>query len=149
MYLINHYLYTISSGGFLGNTPVPNKAVLNTTNAASGPGSLGEEAETTCPALHGRAPTFLLVDFYDYGSGSVFEVAAKLNGVTFEPKSYPPVNGTDGPSSTSTTGGTSSNSTGNAGFAQGSMMATGILPTTVVGTAVLMVCAFIGSLVAI
>lgn len=30
-----------------------------------------------------RPPNFLLVDFYDAGNGSVFEVAAKANGVTY------------------------------------------------------------------
>lgn len=107
MYLINHYLYT-TSNLFGGSTPVPNKAQLNTTNAASGAGSLGEEALETCPALHGRGPTFLLVDFYEWGSGSVFEVAAKLNGVEYVPKAIAPVNGTDGASST----GSSSSSSG-------------------------------------
>ncbi|KAG8906086.1 hypothetical protein FRB99_007610 [Tulasnella sp. 403] len=100
MYLINHYLYTTSSL-FGGSTPVPNKAALNVTNAVSGPGSLGEEAGTTCIALHGRAPTFLLVDFYEYGQGSVFQVAATHNNVTYVPKAIAAVNGTDnaGPSS--------------------------------------------------
>ncbi|KAG8938537.1 hypothetical protein FRC00_014715 [Tulasnella sp. 408] len=109
MYLINHYLYT-TSNLFGGSTPVPNKAQLNTTNAASGAGSLGEEALETCPALHGRGPTFLLVDFYEWGSGSVFEVAAKLNGIDYVPKAIAPVNGTDGATST---GSTSSSGTKN------------------------------------
>jgi hypothetical protein len=30
-----------------------------------------------------RPPTWLLVDFYDVGKGSVFEVAAKANGVDY------------------------------------------------------------------
>jgi len=30
-----------------------------------------------------RPPTWLLVDYYDFGDGSVFEVAAKANGVTY------------------------------------------------------------------
>jgi hypothetical protein len=30
-----------------------------------------------------RPPTWLLVDFYDVGQGSVFEVAAKANGVDY------------------------------------------------------------------
>lgn len=30
-----------------------------------------------------RPPTWLLVDYYDVGDGSVFEVAAKANGVTY------------------------------------------------------------------
>ena len=31
----------------------------------------------------GRPPSFLLVDFYDVGDGSVFEVAARANGVKY------------------------------------------------------------------
>jgi hypothetical protein len=34
-------------------------------------------------AMWGRYPNFLLVDFYDSGNGSVFEVAAKANNVTY------------------------------------------------------------------
>jgi hypothetical protein len=33
--------------------------------------------------MWGRYPNFLLVDFYDAGNGSVFEVAAKANNVTY------------------------------------------------------------------
>jgi len=108
MYLINHYLLTISTL-FGGSTPEPDKAALPVTNAASGDGSLGEDAEITCPALHARPPTFLLVDFYDWGGGSVFEVAATLNGVQYVAKAIAPQNGTDG------TTGTPSSSTSNGG----------------------------------
>lgn len=31
-----------------------------------------------------RAPNFLLVDYYNVGSGSVFEVAARYNNVTYD-----------------------------------------------------------------
>jgi hypothetical protein len=35
--------------------------------------------------MHGRPPNFLLVDYYNMGSfnGSVFEVAARANNVTY------------------------------------------------------------------
>ena len=36
-------------------------------------------------AIWGRPPNFLLVDFYDVGNGSVFDVAAKANGVDYVP----------------------------------------------------------------
>lgn len=36
--------------------------------------------------MWGRPPNFLLVDFYDAGKGSVFEVAAKANNVTYTGK---------------------------------------------------------------
>jgi len=34
-------------------------------------------------ATYNRPPNFLLVDYYNVGSGSVFEVAAKYNNVTY------------------------------------------------------------------
>lgn len=36
--------------------------------------------------MWGRYPNFLLVDFYDAGKGSAFEVAAKANNVTYSGK---------------------------------------------------------------
>lgn len=56
MYLINHFLDT----SFLGS-PIPDINAANVTNAASGPGSLGEEV-STCASLYGRNPNFMLVD---------------------------------------------------------------------------------------
>ena len=38
---------------------------------------------TCLTADWGRAPNFLLVDYYNNGSGSVFEVAARYNKVTY------------------------------------------------------------------
>jgi len=138
MYLINHYLYT-ESELFGGETPVPDKAALPVTNAVSGAGSLGEEAGTTCIALHGRAPTFLLVDFYDWGQGSVFQVAANLNGVQYQAKSIAAQNGTDASSSSS---GSTTSSTKNAGD-QGVVMRSSAWTAAVV-----VACAALGSLVA-
>lgn len=138
MYLINHYLYTQSTL-FGGSTPVPDKSALLTTNGVSGPGSLGEEAEVTCPPLHGRAPTFLLVDFYDWGQGSVFEVAATLNGVQYQAKSIAAQNGTDSASSSSNGGAVS---TKNGAEALTRVTSPGW--TAVVGVG----CALVGSLVA-
>ncbi|KAH6916938.1 PLC-like phosphodiesterase [Coprinopsis sp. MPI-PUGE-AT-0042] len=79
LFLINHFLDKL----FLGNA-VPDIDKLPQTNAASGFGSLGAHVET-CVGAHGRAPNFLLVDFYEYGGGSVFQVAASINGVPYEP----------------------------------------------------------------
>ncbi|MCJ1379064.1 hypothetical protein MMC17_002164 [Xylographa soralifera] len=79
MYLANHNLNTPLN--LLGNTIlVPDTALLNETNAASGYGSLGLSANN-CAATWGRPPNFLLVDYYNIGNGSVFDVAAQLNGV--------------------------------------------------------------------
>ncbi|KAI0686075.1 PLC-like phosphodiesterase [Cytidiella melzeri] len=80
MYLINHFL---DSSGFLG-VPTPDIADAATTNGVTGVGSLGQQVET-CAAQYGRDPNFLLVDFYEYGGGSVFQVAATANGVSYDP----------------------------------------------------------------
>ncbi|KAF8665457.1 hypothetical protein AX16_000475 [Volvariella volvacea WC 439] len=79
LFLINHFLDRLVLG-----QPVPDIDRANITNAATGFGSLGTHVET-CVATHGRAPNFLLVDFYEYGGGSVFQVAADINGVPYAP----------------------------------------------------------------
>ena len=83
MYMANHNLNTeiaIAGTSFL----VPTTALLNQTNALNGTGSLGLMANH-CVASWGRPPNFLLVDYYNEGSfpGSVFEVAAEMNNVTY------------------------------------------------------------------
>jgi len=85
MYLINHFLDEDTSVLGAGTTTQPAKDKLNVTNAATGDGSLGFEIQN-CVAQHGVPPNYMLVDFYEYGGGSVFDVAASLNGVS------PPVN---------------------------------------------------------
>jgi len=79
MFLINHFLDTLLFG-----QPTPDIAALNQTNAANGTGSLGTQVNT-CLTTQGRPPNFLLVDYYEFGGGSVFEVAATINGVTYSP----------------------------------------------------------------
>jgi len=79
MYLINHFLDTLLLG-----QPVPDPSQANQTNAVSGTNSLGEQFDL-CASQYGRNPNFMLVDFYEYGGGSVFEVAAMANGVTYSP----------------------------------------------------------------
>jgi len=79
MYLINHFLDKLLLG-----QPVPYVEKANVTNAATGAGSLGTQV-ATCVAAYGRPPNFMLVDFYEYGGGSVFQVAASINGVTYSP----------------------------------------------------------------
>ncbi|KAJ3895528.1 PLC-like phosphodiesterase [Lentinula edodes] len=80
MFLINHFLDQLILG-----EPVPDSAQANETNAVSGTGSLGAQV-ATCQSVMGRPPNFMLVDFYEYGNGSVFEVAAAANGVTYTAK---------------------------------------------------------------
>lgn len=84
LYTINHFLDM--DVNIIASTVAPNKGALNTTNAANGTGSLGLQA-SQCGAEYGRYPNFMLVDFYEYGGGSVFQVAATLNGVTYSPSS--------------------------------------------------------------
>lgn len=79
MALINHFLDMIVLG-----QPAPDVDKANITNAATGAGSLGAHVDT-CIALNTRPPNFMLVDFYEYGGGSVFQVAATINGVTYSP----------------------------------------------------------------
>ncbi|KAJ6503304.1 PLC-like phosphodiesterase [Mycena vitilis] len=107
MYLINHFLDTV----VLGN-PVPDVAAANVTNAVTGNNSLGDQVNT-CTSSNGRAPNYLLVDFYEYGGGSVFQVAANINGVTYSPTSpiATPLPTTS--SSTSSSGGGSSSNSNN------------------------------------
>ncbi|KZO90210.1 PLC-like phosphodiesterase, partial [Calocera viscosa TUFC12733] len=83
LYTINHFLDTAGSIGSIAFS-TPDKSALGTTNAVSGPGSLGAQAEE-CLAEYSRAPNFMLVDFYEVGAGSVFEVAAGINGVPYAP----------------------------------------------------------------
>jgi len=79
MYLINHFLDTLILG-----QPVPFVAQADLTNAATGTNSLGAQVDV-CLASNPRPPNFMLVDFYEFGGGSVFQVAADLNGVTYAP----------------------------------------------------------------
>ncbi len=84
LYLTNHNLNVEVS--LLGaSILVPATSLINQTNNATGYGSLGAAA-LTCLAQWGRPPNVLNVDYYNYGSppGSVFEVAAQMNNVTYD-----------------------------------------------------------------
>ncbi|EGS18576.1 phosphoric diester hydrolase-like protein [Thermochaetoides thermophila DSM 1495] len=83
LYLMNHNLNVEVS--LLGQTVlVPAVSKLNETNAVEGEGSLGSAAQN-CTRDWGRPPNVLNVDYYNFGNypGSVFEVAAKMNNVTW------------------------------------------------------------------
>ncbi|EME44789.1 hypothetical protein DOTSEDRAFT_152827 [Dothistroma septosporum NZE10] len=90
MYLANHNLNTaidLSSIGIdTSDVLVPNTADINQTNGQQNEyGRLGE-MNTNCTETWGHPPNWLLVDYYNYGSpepGSVFQVAASANGVTY------------------------------------------------------------------
>ncbi|KAJ9156725.1 PLC-like phosphodiesterase [Pleurostoma richardsiae] len=82
--LINHNLNVEVS--ILGTSLlIPAITQLNVTNNVSGTGSLGLSANN-CRSTYDRAPNFLNVDYYNYGGfpGSVFEVAALMNNVTYD-----------------------------------------------------------------
>jgi hypothetical protein len=81
LYMINHNLnFDIN---ILGNSLlVPNIPLLNVTNDATGEGSLGASA-LNCTEEWNNPPKFLNVDYYNVGNGSVFEVQAKMNNVTY------------------------------------------------------------------
>ncbi|EGE06742.1 hypothetical protein TEQG_05737 [Trichophyton equinum CBS 127.97] len=86
MYMANHNLnLEISIAG--ATILVPNTVLLNETNAVSGFGSMGAMAGN-CTEKWNRPPNLLLVDYYNVGNvnGSVFQVAAKLNNVTYNGK---------------------------------------------------------------
>ncbi|KAF2720802.1 hypothetical protein K431DRAFT_225726 [Polychaeton citri CBS 116435] len=91
MYLANHNLNTAISLGALGlgtdeTILIPNTAEIYETNSASEDfGALGAMA-MNCSQMWAHPPNFLLVDYYNLGSpnnGSVFEVAARWNNVTY------------------------------------------------------------------
>lgn len=73
---MNHFLYETELLGI----EAPNTTYLNTTNAASGgEGNLGTSA-SECSSEYGRAPTFILVDFFNVGPA--ISTVDSLNGVT-------------------------------------------------------------------
>lgn len=83
MYMANHNLNVeLSLGTF--NLLIPAFPLLNETNAVTGYGSAGAQMNS-CTSDWGRPPNFLLVDYYNLGNfnGSVFQVAANANGVSY------------------------------------------------------------------
>ncbi|KAK5120970.1 hypothetical protein LTR85_005754 [Meristemomyces frigidus] len=73
MYIVNHFLdETILSA------LIPDDAADYTTNAATGNGSIGAQADL-CTSTYGRVPNFVLVDMFD--RGNVFAAQDRLNGV--------------------------------------------------------------------
>lgn len=73
---MNHFLYQEDLLGIES----PNVTYINTTNAVSGgEGNLGSSA-AECASTYGRAPTFILVDFFNVGPA--IDTVDKLNDVT-------------------------------------------------------------------
>ena len=73
--LVNHFLDTSDGLGI----DVPDTANITKTNGLTGVGSLGAAA-SNCSAVYGKAPAFLLVDFFD--EGSTLSVVNSLNGIS-------------------------------------------------------------------
>lgn len=83
MYMTNHNLNVpIALAGI--SLDVPAYTLLNETNAVSGFGSVGRAVDN-CTTMWNRPPSYLLVDYYNVGNfnGSVFQVAATANNVTY------------------------------------------------------------------
>jgi len=105
MGLINHFLDSNQPLIASAETLAPAKGQLNVTNAVGGPGSLGQQV-ADCTNQNTRPPSFLLVDFYNYGEGSVFQVAASANGLPAPSNKIAPpiINGTSTSSTSSASG---------------------------------------------
>ncbi|CAI6340818.1 unnamed protein product [Periconia digitata] len=74
MFLMNHFLYSTQTFGI----QTPNVTYTTVTNAASGEGSLGESV-LECSSVYGKAPTFVLVDFFNVGPA--VQSVDRANGV--------------------------------------------------------------------
>lgn len=83
-YLANHNLNVQIDLGSV-DLLIPNFATVNTVNAANSSNSSLLTMAQNCNKQWGRPPAWLLVDFYNAGNtpGSVFEVAAQMNNVTY------------------------------------------------------------------
>ncbi|KAF2251659.1 hypothetical protein BU26DRAFT_241223 [Trematosphaeria pertusa] len=75
MFLMNHFLYSTALFGI----ETPNATYVNVTNAQTGLGSLGESI-SNCTGVYSKAPTFVLVDFFNVGPA--IESVDAANGVT-------------------------------------------------------------------
>ena len=73
MYIVNHFL-DINVLGIL----IPDKGADQTTNAATGTGSIGAQVGL-CETTYGRKPKGVLVD--DFDKGNVFAAQNAMNGL--------------------------------------------------------------------
>jgi hypothetical protein len=85
MYMANHNLNVEITLGGMSGILIPAYGLLSEVNAVSGNGSLGLNVQD-CETMWNRPPNWLLVDYYNQGNfnGSVFQVAATANGVTYK-----------------------------------------------------------------
>lgn len=76
MYIVNHFLdIAVGNTGIL----IPAHNADFTTNAATGNGSIGAQADL-CTSIYGRVPNVVLVDMFD--RGDVFTAQKNLNKVS-------------------------------------------------------------------
>lgn len=110
MFLMNHFLYETQLFGI----QMPNETYANVTNAETGFGSLGASVDE-CTGVYGKAPTFVLVDFFNMGPAiESVDAANRVSDAT----------GRRAVSAQALTRGNSGNgSTGGVGKQQGSMFA--------------------------
>ncbi|WFC97738.1 hypothetical protein MYAM1_000457 [Malassezia yamatoensis] len=90
MYLNNHFLDKTQN--VLGQSySAPNVDQLDSTN------SVNTILSNTnrCARKTGYYPSFLLVDFFNKGNGTVFQAAAKMNGVTYKATEIPSASAND------------------------------------------------------
>jgi hypothetical protein len=74
MYLINHFL-DVSIGSIL----VPDRLAADQTNAVTGTGSVGDQADR-CAGIWGRYPNVMLIDYF--GDGDALDAQNTMNGVS-------------------------------------------------------------------
>jgi hypothetical protein len=88
MYMLNHNLNIEVKLSGIDGILIPAYSLLDDVNAVSGNGSVGRNVQN-CTAMWDRPPNWILVDYYNYGNfnGSVFEVAARANDVTYNNRS--------------------------------------------------------------
>lgn len=72
--LVNHFLYAQNGLGIQS----PNTSYVATANGGIGIGNL-QQAASDCAGVYGRAPAFLLVDFFD--EGSAISIVNNINGI--------------------------------------------------------------------
>ncbi|KAL1801639.1 hypothetical protein ACET3X_001981 [Alternaria dauci] len=88
MYVMNHNLNIEVSLPGVSSILIPAYSLLDQVNAVSGNGSVGLNVQN-CETMWGRPPNWILVDYYNFGNfnGSVFQVAATANNVTYNDQS--------------------------------------------------------------
>jgi hypothetical protein len=88
MYLMNHNLNIEVSLPGVSSILIPAYSLLDQVNAVSGNGSVGLNVQN-CEKMWDRPPNWILVDYYNFGNfnGSVFQVAATANNVTYNDQS--------------------------------------------------------------